>query len=222
MHIQDENRFNNKYTEIVFFNYCITWRVFYKKQKMLTLREHLSSPPVIWLCPCCSFFYLFVLSYYVLLRSEFRVVMYVTISTYNRCSVRLYLRLLLGELLSYLRYLCLFAHCCVQHILRCVFVLSVFVLCTLCCQCLGIVFLRLVYPMLPVSRDCLFTSCVPYVARVSGMSFYVLCTLCCPFLGNVHFWLPLRYSLTFYLNHMFTPNLASIVISLLVLVLITK
>jgi len=111
--------------------------------------------------------------------------MYVTISTYNRCSVRLYLRLLLGELLSYLRYLCLFAHCCVQHILCCVFVLSVFVLCTLCCQCLGIVFLRLVYPMLPVSRDCLFTSCVPYVARVSGMSFYVLCTLCCPFLGIV-------------------------------------
>ena len=163
--------------------------------------------------------------------------MYVTISTYNRCSVRLYLRLLLGGRLSYLRYLCLFAHCCVQRILCSVFVvffsscvpyvarvsgLSFFVLCTLCCPCLGIVFFRLVYPMLPVSRDCLFSYCVPYVARVSGLFFYVLCTLCCPFLGIVHFWLPLTYSLTFYLNHMFTPNLASIVISLLVLISITK
>jgi hypothetical protein len=41
--------------------------------------------------------------------------------------------------------------------------------------------------MLPVSRDCLFSSCVPYVARVSGLSFFVLCTLCCPFLGIVFF-----------------------------------
>ena len=82
--------------------------------------------------------------------------MYVTISTYNRCSVRLYLRLLLWGLLSYLRYLCLLAHCCVQHILCCVFVLSFFVLCTLCCPYLAIVCFRLVYPMLPVSRDCPF------------------------------------------------------------------
>ena len=33
--------------------------------------------------------------------------------------------------MSYLRYLCLFAHSGVQHILCCVFVLFVFVLCTL-------------------------------------------------------------------------------------------
>jgi hypothetical protein len=39
--------------------------------------------------------------------------------------------------MSYLRYLCLFAHSNVQHILCCVF-------------------LRLVYPMLPVSLDCPF------------------------------------------------------------------
>jgi hypothetical protein len=37
----------------------------------------------------------------------------------------------------------------------------VFVLCTLCCQFLWIVCLRLVYPMLPVSLDCLSSSCVP-------------------------------------------------------------
>jgi len=34
----------------------------------------------------------------------------------------------------YLRYLCLFVHSDVQHILCCVFVLLFFVLCTLCCQ----------------------------------------------------------------------------------------
>jgi hypothetical protein len=44
-----------------------------------------------------------------------------------------------GGLVSYLHYLCLFAHSCVQHILCCVFVLFFFVLCTLCCQFLWIV-----------------------------------------------------------------------------------
>jgi hypothetical protein len=49
---------------------------------------------------------------------------------------------------------------------------SSLVLCTLCCQCLWIVFIPcLVYPMLPVSLDCLHPlSCVPYVASVSGLS----------------------------------------------------
>ena len=37
-------------------------------------------------------------------------------------------------LMSYLRYLCLLLYSGVQHILCCVFVLFVFVLCTLCCQ----------------------------------------------------------------------------------------
>ena len=45
--------------------------------------------------------------------------------------------------MSYLRYLCLFPYSGVQHILCCIFVLFVFVLC-------------LVYPMLLVSLDCLF------------------------------------------------------------------
>jgi hypothetical protein len=46
-----------------------------------------------------------------------------------------------GELMSYLHYLCLFSYSGIQHTLCCVFVL--FVLC-------------LVYPMLPVSLDCPF------------------------------------------------------------------
>ena len=44
--------------------------------------------------------------------------------------------------MSYLRYLCLFAHSGVQHILC--YVIALFV------------FLRLVYPMFPVSLDWLF------------------------------------------------------------------
>jgi membrane-bound metal-dependent hydrolase YbcI (DUF457 family) len=44
--------------------------------------------------------------------------------------------------MSYLLYLCLLAHRGVQH--------------TLCCGFFCFVFLRLVYPMLPVSLDCPF------------------------------------------------------------------
>jgi hypothetical protein len=70
------------------------------------------------------------------------------------------------------------------------------VLCTRCCHCLWIVFvLCLVYPMLPLSLDCLCpvypmlplsldclcpVSCVPDVASVSGLFLpCVLCTRCC-------------------------------------------
>jgi len=41
--------------------------------------------------------------------------------------------------MSYLRYLCMLAHSGVQYILCCIFVLFVFVLCTLCSQFLWIV-----------------------------------------------------------------------------------
>ena len=113
--------------------------VSYKKQELLTLREHLSSLPICGCGPCCSSFQFFVLSYYVYLRSEFRVVMSVTISAQKRCFVPLYLQLFVGGLMSQLRYLCLFAHSGVQHILCCVLVFLFFVLCTLCCQFLWIV-----------------------------------------------------------------------------------
>ena len=56
---------------------------------------------------------------------------------FMRCSVCLYLQLFVGELVSYLGYLCLLPFICIQNILCCV-----------------LVFLRLVYPMLPVSLDC--------------------------------------------------------------------
>ena len=59
------------------------------------------------------------------LRSDLRVVM----SAYKRCSVRLYLQLFVEWLMSYLCCLCLFAHSGIQHILCCVFVLFVFIMC---------------------------------------------------------------------------------------------
>jgi hypothetical protein len=53
----------------------------------------------------------------------------------KRCSIRLYLQLFVGGLMSYLRYLWLFTYIGFQHLLRCVFVLFYFVLCTLLSIC---------------------------------------------------------------------------------------
>jgi hypothetical protein len=57
---------------------------------------------------------------------------------WKRCSIRLYLQLFVGELMSYLRYSCLIAYSDVQHTICCDFALFFFVLCTLCCQFLWI------------------------------------------------------------------------------------
>jgi len=111
----------------------------------VSLREHLSSLLFgffLW-GPCCSYFDFFVFSYCVSLRSGFRVVLHVAISGLKRCSIRLYLRLFVGGLLSNLRYLCLFTYSGIQHILCSVFVLFFFILCALCCQFLWIVHLWL-------------------------------------------------------------------------------
>ena len=61
-------------------------RVSYKKQELLTFREHLSSPPGFFGgVRVADLFSLFVLSYYVSLCSEFRVVMSVAFSAYKLC-----------------------------------------------------------------------------------------------------------------------------------------
>ena len=54
----------------------------------------------------------------------------ITISAQQLYSVGLYL-LFVGGTMSYIRYLCLFVHSGVLHILRCVFALFLFVLCLL-------------------------------------------------------------------------------------------
>ena len=103
----------------------------YKKQELFTLRDPLSSPRFLVWSVLLIFLALCVI-YYVFLRSEFRVVMSVTMFGSSLPPV-------VCRLVSYLRYLCLFADNGVLHMLWYVFVLFVFDLCTLCCQFLRIV-----------------------------------------------------------------------------------
>ena len=81
----------------------------------------------------------------------------------KRCSIRLYLQLLVGWPMSCLCYLCLLAHSSVQHILGCVFI-------SFC--------LSLVYPMLPVYLDC------PYCVAPLVFSYLYLVAL--RFLIGIH------------------------------------
>ena len=112
------------------------------------------------------------LSYYVCLRSEFRVVVSVMTKTMFGCSVRLYIHLFVDD--SCLIYVIVSVWWCFCFVFRRLVYpmlpVSLFfvVLCTLCCQFLCFssscvpyvasfsVFHRLVYPMLPVSLDCPF------------------------------------------------------------------
>ena len=112
----------------------------YKKQELLTLREHLSSTPVFWWGLCYSYLVsqdvlLFLFTFRVPccdVRYDFCI---------KLCLVRLYLQLFVGGLMFYLRYLCLLAHSGVKHIvlwfLLFFFVLYMFTL--WCCQFLLIV-----------------------------------------------------------------------------------
>jgi len=103
---------------------CIwaTWRVSYKKQELLTLREHLSWPRffsghhdahILFCIVLLCIFTLWVPCWDIDVGYNFRK---------NRCSVCLYLHLFVGRLVSYLRYLFLFTYSLIQHILCCAFV----------------------------------------------------------------------------------------------------
>jgi hypothetical protein len=89
------------------------------------------------------FFYL--LAYTFLLRVNSSIYKH-EFSCWEIFLVRLYLQLFVGGLVSCIHYLCLLAYSGVQYRLCCVFVLSFFVLCTLCCQ-----FLWIVHFWLPLS-----------------------------------------------------------------------
>ena len=114
------------------------------------LREDLSSSLIFLLDP------------FLLIVLVFCVVKFVTISAWKRCSVRLFLQLYVGGLMSYLSYLCLLAHSGVQHILCCVFWFACFriVSCVWCCPThIVLCFLF-----------CLSSSCAHKVASFSGLS----------------------------------------------------
>jgi len=81
-------------------------------------------------------FLVFLLSYYVSLRSEFRVLMSVTISSQKRCSVRLYLQLFVEGLMSYLL-CCVWLRIVVSNTYYVVLLIVFFVLCTMHGRSLG-------------------------------------------------------------------------------------
>jgi hypothetical protein len=84
-----------------------------------------------------------------------------------------------------------FGYCGLQHILCCVLVLFVFVLCALCCQ-----FLWIVHFWLPLRYSLTFICQFLWIVHF-WLPLRCSLTFICQFLWIVHFWLPLRYSLTF-------------------------
>ena len=91
------------------------------------------------------------------IRAEFRIV--ISLRFPHKTDVRFVFtsgQLFLGGLMPYLRYLCLFTYSGVQHILCYVFLRLVYPMLPVSLDCFCYVFLRLVYPMLPVSLDCPF------------------------------------------------------------------
>ena len=174
----------------------VTWRLSYRKQEILTLREYLASPPVYgrirvahnFSLLCCVFvLFVFVLCIVcpmlpVSLDCPFLIAPSVFSNVYLSCV----LCVQCCQCLWIVFVLCLV--CLMLPVsLDCPFLIapSVFsnvylscVLCIQCCQCLWIIFvLCLVCPMLPVSLYCLRpVFCVSNVASVSGLSI-----LDCPF-----------------------------------------
>ena len=101
---------------------------------------YLSSPPISSWGPYRSSFQLFVLSYFLSLRSEFCVVM-ALLFPHKTTYVSSLPPVVCWKVQAYLRCLCLFVHSGVQCISCCVF---------------SVYFLRLVFSMLPVSLSCPF------------------------------------------------------------------
>ena len=101
----------------------VTRRVFYKKQDLLTLREHLDSPEVL------------------MVESVLLIFSVCPLRFPHKNDVRFVLTSswLWGGGFCLMCCLCLFTYSGGKHILRGVFVLFFFVLCTLCCQFLWIV-----------------------------------------------------------------------------------
>ena len=103
----------------------------------------------------------------------------------NDVQFVLYLQLFVVGLMSYLPYLCLFAHSGVQHILCCVLFRFCFV------------FLHLVYPMLPVSLIYSFLIAPSIFSDVYLLLSKILILLCSAFVAIqlLFFRLPFYYML---------------------------
>ena len=92
-------------------------------------------------------------------------------------SVRLYLQLFVGRLISYLRYSCMLAHSELQHIL--------------CFVCVCFVCIRLVYPMLSVFSglfilNCLYSLTLRLLKIIKVLLHYSTIYFFCHNLGSHH------------------------------------
>ena len=150
IHISNNNRSVTFYVDVFFPQslqrlvsnltlYVSNTAVSYQKRDLLTLREHTSSPPFFCKCPCSSWFK-FLLCPMMCLHVLNSVLWNLLRFRHKKqCSVRLYLQLFVGGLMSFLRLLCLLTHSGIKHILCCLYVLFFFVLCTIYCHVLWIV-----------------------------------------------------------------------------------
>ena len=120
--------------------------------------------------------------------------MSLTILRQAQYPVRLYLQLFVGGLVTYLRYLCLFAYNGVQHIL------TMWVIWRISCWRQGLLAIRgrlgspPVFGVVRVAHHFSFLCCVFCFVSLRHVSCF---SQCCQFLPIVHSWLPHRFSLTF-------------------------
>jgi hypothetical protein len=98
---------------------------------MLTIREYLRSLSVYWWGPCCSLYFYSFLCCSIMCLYVLSSVLWCLLWFPHKNDVRF---------IFTSSYSNTFAHSDVQHILCCVLVLLFFVLCTLCCQFLWIIY----------------------------------------------------------------------------------
>ena len=104
-------------------------------------QAHEFTPGFLW-GPCCLYFYFLCCHIVCFFRSGFHVVMSATISTWKRCSVRIFLQLFVGDscIVCVICFVLAWVWWCPARIVL----------------CFCFVFRRLLCPMLPVSLDCSF------------------------------------------------------------------
>jgi hypothetical protein len=136
-----ETKFIYRSSNILYGVICGAETAYYSGTPTLLFRNTNVQPRVVLCPPLFLIFYLAIICSVRLriLASDYPFGTFKWFPHRKRCSVRHYLHLFVGGLMSYLRYLCFLVYSGIQHILCCVF----FVLFVLC----------LVYSMLPVSLD---------------------------------------------------------------------
>ena len=136
-----ETKFIYRSSNILYGVICGAETAYYSGTPTLLFRNTNVQPRVVLCPPLFLMFYLAIICSVRLriLASDYPFGTFKWFPHRKRCSVRHYLHLFVGGLMSYLRYLCFLVCFCIQHILCCGFLFcSSYVLCTQCCQFLWI------------------------------------------------------------------------------------